>query len=257
MKIRSVMWILLAVWMSVGARAAEPGGSIRLQSGEMDLVSFLETVSERLDIQIDASRLNGSELGKVTVPDGGLLTRERAEAVVLTALALRGYTWVHDPVVDLYRITRQRDARYEEIPFITDRTKLPDSDLLVTYIMPLEHAPPDYVARTVRSFMPSFSMMIPDEATRSVFITDSGRNIAKLMKLVRQVDTPDAVKEAEDYLAARAKKLEAPCPPLFPALGAEPRIEQPWVLIGLFAMVATVIGFLLRGYVIRRIEGGL
>ena len=32
---------------------------------------------------------------------------------------------------------------------------------------------------------------------------------------------------------------------------------QPTMLIALFSLIALVIGFLVRGYVIRRIEGGL
>jgi type II secretory pathway component GspD/PulD (secretin) len=244
---------LIGLLLSVSAYAADGKGEIQLKPGEMGLLPFLEMVSDKLDIQIDASRLSGSDLGTVTVPDLGAVSRERAQAVVLTTLYLQGYTWIHDSVIDLYRIVHQRDARDEEVPLITDQAQLPDSDLLVTYIMPIQHTPAEYIARTMRSFMPANSRIIPDETTSSVLITDSAHNIAKLKTLVQRIDTPEVAKEAKEFLAARAKKSEGNCP----ALASESRIQQPWVLIGLFSLIALVIGFLMRGYVIRRIEGGL
>jgi len=231
---------------------ADTPGQIRLKPGEMGLLSFLEMVSDKLDIQIDASGL-GPDLETVVVPDTGPLSSDRAKALVLSSLYLQGYTWIHHTASDLYRVMRQRDARDQEIPLITDGDQLPDSDLLVTYVMAIKHTPPEYIARNLRSFMPANSRIIPDDTTSSVLLTDSAHNISKLKKLVQRLDTPQAGKEAKEWLAAIAKRADVSCP----AHGADAYAPKPGILIALFSLIALVIGFLMRGYVIRRIEGGL
>ena len=132
---------------------------VHFKAGEMALLPFLDMVSEKLDIQIDASIL-GHDGATITVPDFGPLSPGRAEAVVLTALYQQGLTWIHDTAIDIYRVSRQRDTRDLEIPVIMDAGQLPDSDLMVTYIMGVVNTPPEFIARTLRSFMPANSRII-------------------------------------------------------------------------------------------------
>jgi general secretion pathway protein D len=244
---------LMAGFLALASPSSAAEGTVRLQAGEMRLQAFLEMVSERLDLQVDASELGSPLPGTVTVADAGPLSPERAKALVLSTLYLEGYTWIHDPVLDLYRIMRARDARDSEIPIIFEAGKLPDSDLLVTYVLPLRHAPPEHVARNLRSFMPAASRIIPEGLTRTVLITDSANNISKLRKLVERLDTPESARQAEEALKRHSAEPEEACPPpagVFPG-------PKPGVIIALFSLIALVIGFLARGYVIRRIEGGL
>jgi general secretion pathway protein D len=244
---------LVLLTLSYSAIAQEKTDLVRFKSGEMGLISFIEMVSEKLDLQIDASGLADSDLSPVTVPDTEALSAERAKALVLTILYRQNFTWVKDAATDIYRIAKLKDARDQEIPLISDGTPLPDSDLLVTYIMTIAHTPSEYIARTMRSFMPANSRIMSDDATNSVLITDSAHNIAKLKSMVQQLDTPEIEKKAKEFLIARAKKPDPNCPaPL-----SDTPIQQSWILIALFSLIALVIGFLARGYVIRRIEGGL
>lgn len=233
--------------------AANSAGEVRFKTGYMGLIPFLEMVSEKLDVTVDASGLGNGSQETIAVPEMGALNRERATAFVLTSLYLAGYTWIHDTAVDMYRVVRLRDARDQEIPVITDAAKLPDSDLLVTYVMPIRHSPPDFIARNLRSFMPANSRIIPDDMTRSILITDSAHNIAKLKKLVERLDTPEAARQAREWLAKRASHSTDSC--VAPSSGTQG--PRPAILIALFSLIALVIGFLARGYVIRRIEGGL
>src|SRR5690242_6858179 len=95
------MWIVCALFVSMPVFSS--GHEIQFKSGEMGFLNFLEMVSEKLDLQIDASTL-GSSRGIIVIPDAGPLTLDRAKALVLSALYLRGYTWIHDSATDLYRI---------------------------------------------------------------------------------------------------------------------------------------------------------
>lgn len=254
MKIALSLLLFVSLAMTYPSASFAAEGAIRFKSGEMKLFDFLAMVSEKLDIQIDASSLGGSNLETVSIPETGPLSPERAQAVVLTTLYLDGYTWIHDSKTGFYRILRQRDARDLELPTVTDDKQLPDNDLMVTYVMRLEQTPPEYVARNLRSFMPANSRIIPDELTRSVMITDSAHNISKLRKLAEKLDTPQAAQQAKTWLEARAKQADNPCPA---TPWSEVQTPRPVTLIVLFSLIALVIGFLMRGYVIRRIEGGL
>ncbi|MGK5085596.1 secretin N-terminal domain-containing protein [Bdellovibrionota bacterium FG-1] len=250
---RNSIFMILFLLLTHSVFAAETTAQIHFKPGEMGLFPFLEMVSEKLDLQIDASSLDNSPSEVMTVPDTGPLTLERAQAVVLTMLDLHGYAWIHDTSNDLYRILRQRDARDQELPLITDPRQLPDSDLLVTYIIPLQHIPPEPIARTLRSFMPANSRIIPDDSTQSVLITDTAHNISKLKDLVGRLDVPEVAKQAKEALLAEKNNRKVGCP----VSGNGSQTPQSWVLIALFSLIALVIGFLARGYVIRRIEGGL
>lgn len=243
---------VVLVFLSISSFGSDQSGQIQLKTGEMGFLTFLEMVSEKLDLQIDASGL-GTHLRSVVIPDMGPLSPDRTKALILTVLSQQGFTWIHDTSTDLYRVLPLRDARDQETPMITDPAQLPDNDLLVTYFMPMEHVSPEYIARIMRSFMPPNSRIIPDVATNSVIITDSSRNIMKLKKLIQQVDTPQTAKNSSEWLKGWAKKAESNCPDQVETS----RNLQPGILITLFSLIALVIGFLFRGYVIRRIEGGL
>jgi len=252
----SIKWSiagLVLLSLSCSALAGDASSEIRFKSGEMGLIAFLEMVSEKLDMTIDASGLGSDSLETIAVPEMGALNRDRAQALVLTSLYLAGYTWIHDTAAEMYRVVRLRDARDLEIPVITDPAMLPDSDLLVTYVMSIQQTPPEYIARNMRSFMPASSRIIPNDANGTIIITDSAHNISKLKRLVERLDNPKSAKQAKELLANRASQAEATCPsPASDVLG-----PQPAILIALFSLMALIIGFLARGYVIRRIEGGL
>jgi len=102
--------------------------------------------------------------------------------------------------------------------------------------------------------MPAGSRIIPYESMRSILITDSAHNISKLKVLQQRLDTPEAAKHSQDELADRVRKSDVPCPSPF---GTNTSMPQPGILIALFSLIALVMGFLARGYVIRKIEGGL
>jgi hypothetical protein len=101
------------------------------------------------------------------------------------------------------------------------------------------------------------SRIIPDDTISSVLITDSAHNISKLNKIVQHIDTPQAAKQAKEWLTAISKNSEKNCATHGLDGGNTIQTIQPGILIALFSLIALVIGFLARGYVISRIEGGL
>lgn len=249
--------LVAALFVCASARPVHAADTYRFKPGAIELMAFLEQVSGILEIGLDASAVEGGPI--VEIPDLGPVSRERAFAMFSSLLYQEGFTWVLDVSTGLYRVMRIRDARDQELPWIEDADLLPDSDQVVTYAMKLRYANPESVARAFRAFMPAYSRIIPESAMGSVLITDVASNLRKMRKLVQHLDTPEAAREfsreVAQHLDARtqgSKDCDAPW-------GNPSGLGTPgtgwWV--ALFSLIAAVIGFLSRGYVIRRIEGGL
>jgi len=226
--------------------------SIHLKAGDRPFGAFIEEMSDGLGITINASDMSPKTI--VNVAQGGNLTRTEAFARLHALLWTQGYALIHTPDLDIYRIKKARDARDGNIPLFTDLGKLPDNDQLVTFAFYLRHIEPDAIARLIRSFAPAPSRIVPYSAGQLVLITDTARAMKKYQAIITRMDTPQAGVEAKEYLKSIKKEdcAEALAPPLNAGMGPHPVIP-----IALFSLMGLILGFLVRGYVIRRIEGGL
>lgn len=239
--------IVLSVssWLSTPLFAKD---KVQFKTGEMSMLSYIEMVSEAMKIQINASTIEEKDSLRVVVTQGTPKSPEQAMNEFLVHLSLREYTLVYDSDLDFYQVLRMRDARDERIPLVTDAASLADNNLLVTHTIPLKYFPVEAMARALRSFAPANSRIIPEAPTNTLFITDASRAMLKYRDLVAKLDNPKAAENAEEFLKKRAQ--EETCDP------PEQKPNQN-LFIALFALVGLVMGFLARGYLIRRIEGGL
>ncbi|MEK6705291.1 MAG: secretin N-terminal domain-containing protein [Bdellovibrionota bacterium] len=240
--------LLCCLSFSITSMAKDSSGNVRVKTGEMSLMAYLEGVSEVLGLQISASDLKGQDGPTVSVSFGGPMTREQAMAQMYSVLALRGYTLIHEANIDVYHLLRMRDARDSNLPLIIDQAVLPEDDSMVTHAIQMKYIPAEAVARNLRSLAPVNSRLIPDEGTNTLFITDSARAMKKYHAIVSRMDTPKAADEAKDYLKKRSKA---------DACAAPEQGSNYTIFIVLFSLIGLILGFLIRGYVIRRIEGGL
>lgn len=228
------------------AQTAQP--LYRLKSGEMLLMEHVENVSETLEITINASQLDNTDKLKVTIPVTQALTRDQVMARFFTTLDSHKYALLYDKDLDLYRILRGREARDEHIPLITDTALLTDNDQLITYRKEVKHFPAEGVARVLRNISPPTSRIVPIEAIHSVLITDSARSMIRYNQVIDKLDTPEGAKEAQKLIKSHSK--EESCTTSAP-------FQNQTLFMILFSLIALIMGFLARGYLIRRIEGGL
>lgn len=224
---------------------------IQIKAGEMDLMSYLEMLSDTLQIQINASALEGHS-ATVTLSQGGAMTREQILTQAYSQLSLQGYTLIHEADFDVYRLLRLRDARDENVPFVADPEALPDNDKMVTHLIGPRYLPAEWVARNLRSFAPANSRIIPIGNSNMLFITDFARSMKKYREIISRLDTPQADREIKNFLKNRPATRDR----------CETTVNTPplptsalWIV--LFGLIGTLFGFILRGYLIRRIEGGL
>ncbi len=218
------------------------------------LENYLESASDALGIRIAFSAPDVKKGEGPKSVDFRALSPDAAMSKLQSDLLVRGLTLVHDPELDLYRLLPVRNARDEAIPLITEESKLPKDDTLVTFPFYLKYAPPDPIARSLRSFSPASSRFVLPEGFNGVLVTDSARAMPKYAAIIARLDTPQAAEEFRQLLKER--ETETDCPADYEP-GFATRAGNSAVQIALFGLVGLALGFLIRGYVIRRIEGGL
>jgi len=239
---------LIMLMLSFGAHGAE---SIKFSSGIMPMIEFLNQVSNRLKISIEASSVGKPLKTQIHVESDPFADREDALTYVHSVLAFHDLTLVHDEVTDVYRLQRVRDARDSGLSIVTEPEKLPHSDVLVTYVHKLNHVAPGSFARLLRSFAPAYSRLIPSDMTQSVMITDRASSARKYIEMAKKLDLPEVAREFSREVAQASERKESECE-IMAGTTVGPGVI--YVIIGVLALM---IGFSARGYLIRKIEGGL
>ncbi len=188
----------------------DEGGQIRpFKIREMPLAQFIEEYSRfsGTPISIGEETLKGAVSIFVPKPMSAESLAETFHQVLLD----NGYSVVDAPAQGGWIVLRGHDVRDLVIP-VYDSKDVPSTYRIVTVFHHLRYSDSENVARTLRSFSPAASRIVP--ATRSdILVTDSGKNIRKVLKIVDLIDRPGAPKKS----AERAKKS---CP------GSEQKIEK-------------------------------
>lgn len=225
-----------------GGGTANPGGviagrqapaSIEVNSetgeGSKEVVTdFNFPDADILDIAKTLGKLTGKNFildkdvkGRITIISNSAITVGDAWKAFLTALDINGFALI--PSGKYIRIARQRDARDKQLKTYTGDFS-PDTDALITRVIPLKYIDAEEVARTFRSFMPANSRIIPYEQTNTVIVTDTGSNIAKMVKMLDILDVEgyDLGIEVISVKFASASELSKLIDTLLPGTGAAP-----------------------------------
>lgn len=123
--------------------------------------------------------------GKISVVSNSSITVGDAWKAFLTALDVNGFSII--PSGKYLRIARQRDAKDKQIKTYTgDFT--PDVDSFITRVLPLKYISADELSRVFRNFMPPSTRIVAHEQTNTLFITDTGSNIKKIVDMIQLLD---------------------------------------------------------------------
>jgi type II secretory pathway component GspD/PulD (secretin) len=134
--------------------------------------------------------------GSVTLFLRRPLKQEELTNVFHRVLADNGYAVVDGSAGNGWIIEKTRDARDDALP-VYDILEVPDSSRLVTAYHNLKYVSAESVARTMRSFMPANSRIIPTSQSQ-IFITDIASNIRKLEWVISRMDTPEGAKRQRE-----------------------------------------------------------
>ncbi|MBI4924993.1 MAG: type II secretion system secretin GspD [Bdellovibrio sp.] len=192
-----------------------------------------------LDIAKTLGKLTGKNFildkdvkGRISIISNSSITVGDAWRAFLTALDINNFALL--PSGKYIRIARQRDAKDKQLKTYTGDYS-PDTDALITRVIPLKYLSSDEVARNFRSFMPPNARIVPYEQTNTLIVTDTGSNIAKLTKLLDVLDVEgyDAGIEVIPVKYASASELSKLIDTLIPGTapiggqGGAPRFGGP------------------------------
>jgi general secretion pathway protein D len=166
--------------------------------------------------------------GKVTIISERPMTREEAYQTFLSALEVAGFTIVKGPA-GVIKVISLKDAIQEPIPTHVDTT--PVTDMFITRLIPLQNISAVEISNAIKGLVSREGNLFAYPATNTLIITDSGTNIDRLMKIIKELDQegPQQVLEIIPIANATARDISQMVTQLFDqqkAAGAKPAAKK-------------------------------
>jgi general secretion pathway protein D len=133
--------------------------------------------------------------GKATIISPDSMTLDAAYQLFLTVLNVKGYTVV--PSGNTNKIVSLKSAKESSLPIVfNDKGK--STEQVITRVFRLKYLDVGIVAQTVLfPLMPATANVAAYSPGNSLIITDTGTNIERLAKIIRELDQPNEANEIE------------------------------------------------------------
>lgn len=156
--------------------------------------------------------------GKVTIISEKKMTVEEAYQAFLSALEVLGYTVVTAPG-DLIKVIPMKDALQEPLPIYKDNS--PITDAFITRIVQLKNISALDMSNAIKTLVSKDGNLFAYPATNTLIMTDSGSNIDRLLKIMKELDTegPSETIEIIPLKFASAKDIAAKISSLYENAG--------------------------------------
>ncbi len=169
---------------------ARPGRQIVLNFDNADIEAVIQAASEIAGFNYTIGP--GVAGKKVTVQTSGRIPEDEVFNVLLAVLEVNGVTAIR--AGNLYKILPTTAVRERPLPTViggqADPTRRDDE--LITQIVPLQHAPADRIAVTLRPFVQGGNLVVQGNL---LIVTDTAANIARLLQIVSVLDVEVALDE--------------------------------------------------------------
>lgn len=139
--------------------------------------------------------------GKVTILSEKKMTTDEAYQAFLSALEVLGFTVVNGPG-DLIKIIPLKDALSNPLPIYKDDS--PFTDSFITRLIPLKNVSALDIASVVKPLISKEGNLFAYPATNTLIVTDSGTNIDRLLKIIKEMDTQGPEQQMDMVLVKNA-----------------------------------------------------
>lgn len=179
------------------------------------------------------------------------LAADSLELYISAMLAESNYSYRTIPSTNTLLLFPSRDVRYANVGSFTDLSKVPNTYEYVQFAFQLRHMEAKDLARNMRPFVGRYGRII--DHTNQILLSDHGKNIHRIMALIKVLDTPEYKAHEQEVkdINERNKQTVVKKKPLLTVLS-----DNNVIFLVLFSLIGAVIGFGVRGYAMRRIEGG-
>ena len=144
--------------------------------------------------------------GKITIISEKMMTRSEAYQAFLSALQVTGFTVVEGPG-GVLKIVGTREAIQYPIPTHVDTT--PYTDSFITRLIKMENISATDMQSAIKGLVSKDGNIFAYPETNTLVITDSGTNIDRLMKIMKELDQegPQQIVDIVKLQYANAKEL--------------------------------------------------
>lgn len=149
---------------------------------EADIVEIAETLGRLTCLNFIYDK---DVKGHISIVSNSQVTTGDAWKAFLTALDANQFSII--PSGSFLRIVRQRDAKDKQVKTYTGDYS-PDTDLIITRLIPLKYVGATEVQRVLMSFIPPNARLVAHEASNTLIVTDTGANVKKLVDMIQILD---------------------------------------------------------------------
>lgn len=177
---------------------------------------------------------------------------EKLNLYLTLVLYQKQYSMFVIPETNTLKIIPARDTRYRTATAYTDLSKTPNTYENILFTYKLEHVPANGVARNLRPLASRYGRII-DHTGDGILISDTAKNVRRMMEVVLAMDTSEQAKAIASIkeLNEKNKKIITKKKEFLEIVG-----DNNIIFIVLFSLIGLIIGFGTRGYLMKRIEGG-
>jgi general secretion pathway protein D len=169
---------------------ARPGRQIVLNFDNADIEAVIQAASEIAGFNYTIGP--GVAGKKVTIQTSGRIPEDEVFNVLLAVLEVNGVTAVRSG--NLYKILPTMAVRERPLPTVIGAQPDPTrrDDEVITQIVPLQYAPADRVAVTLRPFVQGGNVVVQGNL---MIVTDTAANVARVLQIVSVLDVEVALDE--------------------------------------------------------------
>jgi general secretion pathway protein D len=180
MKLRKLVVCAMAalVWLGAAPAYAE----ITLNLKDADINTLIATVS---DVTGKNFIVDNRVKGKVTVISASPMDSDSLYATFLAVLEVNGFATV--PAGDAIKIVPDANVKWEGGAYTSDGSRLP-RDEVVTHVYQLQNVSAAQLVPILRPLMPQWAHLAAYQANNTLIIADRAANVARLGKLIEQMD---------------------------------------------------------------------
>jgi general secretion pathway protein D len=190
--VTAVLWLSVCAPVLAQATTQQADDSISLDFKDVELSELIQTMSELTGRNF---LFDETVRGKVTIISPGGMKLEEAYQLFLTVLNVKGYTVV--PSGKINKIVPIKDAKQINLPVTTFKS---GGENYVTRLVPLTYADATDLATAILTpLIPKSSSIVAFAPSNTLVITDSGSNIDRLVKIIKELDVPASLGEMEVF----------------------------------------------------------
>lgn len=200
---------------STGTEASSDEDLIYFNSTDTDITEIIKQISKATGTNF---LLDDSLKGKITIISEKPMTKEMAYQAFLSALEVMGYTTVTTPA-GLVKVVPTKEAINKPLELFTNDTPL--TDRFITRIVSVKNISANDISSVVKGLVSKEGNLFAYPATNSLILTDTGSNIDRILKIIKELDQegPQEVIEIIPIQFADAKDIGEKVNELFTSTG--------------------------------------